>query len=93
MASYAQPSSKDTISLLQYKPFEKLGNSNKFYRTILAKEAFADHITFPHSPSSDPPSQDPLAEIAGLLEEFADVVTEELPIELLPFETYNKLLT
>ena len=50
------PSTKGTISLLQYRPFEKVENSNRFYLTVLARKASTDHITFPNSLSSDPPS-------------------------------------
>jgi len=34
MSSYTLPPSKGTISLLQYKPFEKLQNFNKFYLIV-----------------------------------------------------------
>ena len=36
--SLTTPPTKSTISLLQYKPFEKLGNSNRFYLIVLAKQ-------------------------------------------------------
>lgn len=71
-----------TISLLQYKPFEKLGNSSKFYLTIPAKEASGGHITFLHYPLSDLPSHGPPTEMADLLKEFTNVVPEEVPTKL-----------
>jgi len=78
------PPTKGTISLPQYKPFEKLSNSNRFYLKVLAREASADPITFPNSLSSDPSSQDHPIEIAALLKEFVDIVPEELLGELPP---------
>jgi len=67
------------LSLLQYKPFEKLENSNRFYLTVLTREACANHITFPNSLSSDPPSQGHPAEIVHLLGKFVDIVPEKRP--------------
>ena len=66
LASYTLPPTKGTISHLRHKPFKKLGTSNKFYLTVLAREASADHITFPHPPSSEPPSEGLPAEIMNL---------------------------
>ena len=73
------PPTKDTIPLLQYKPFEKLGKCNRFYFTVLAREASTDHITFPTSLSSDPPSQNHPVQIVNLLKEFVNIVPDELP--------------
>ena len=72
------------ISLLHHRPFERLGNSNKFFLTILVSELASDSIAFPNIPSSDPPLWDLPVEIDDLLEGFDDVVPEELPSELPP---------
>jgi len=73
------PLTKGNISLLQYKIFEKLKNSNRFYLTSLTKEASADHIAFLNSVLSDLTAQDHLVEMAYLLKEFVDII----PVELL----------
>jgi len=78
------PPTTGTISLLQYKPFEKLGNSNRFYLIVLTREASSDHISFLNSLSSDPPSLDQPVETIDLLKLFAGIVLEELPGEFPP---------
>jgi len=75
---------RGTISLLHHRPFERLGNSNKFFLTILARELASDSIAFPNVPSGDLSLRDLPVEIDDLLKEFVDVVPEELPSELHP---------
>jgi len=75
---------KGTIFLLHHRTFERLGNSNKFYLTILARELASNSIAFSNVPSSDLPSEDVPAMIDGLLKEFVDIVPEALPSELPP---------
>lgn len=82
MTSYTLPLMKGTISLLQYKTFEKLGNSNRFYLTVLTRGTSTNPITFPNSPLSEPLSQGPPDEIIDLLKEFANIVPKDLPSEL-----------
>ena len=75
---------KGTISLLHHRSFERLGNSNKFFLTILARELVSDFIAFPNIPLDDLSLRDLLVEINDLLKEFLDVVPENLPSELPP---------
>jgi len=70
-----------TISLLYHRPFERLGNSNEFFLTILARELASDSIGFPNVHLG---AQDLPVEIDDMLKEFGDVVPEELPSELRP---------
>ena len=75
---------RETISHIHHRSFEKLGNSNKFFVTILARELTSDSIVFPNVLSGDLSLQDLPVEIDDLLKEFVDVVPEELPSELPP---------
>ena len=84
---------RGTISLLHHRPFERLGNSNKFFLTILAKELASDSIAFPNVPSGDLSLRDLPVEIDDLLKEFVDVVPEELPSELPPLRDIQHALT
>jgi len=71
-----------TISLLHHRTFERLENSNKFFLTILARELASDSIAFPNILSGDLSLQDLPVEIDDMLQEFVDVVPDELPSEL-----------
>lgn len=75
---------RGTISVLHHRPFARLGNSNEFYLTILARELALDTISFPSSPTSFPPCNGIPNEIAKLHKEFANTVPDELPDELPP---------
>jgi len=84
---------RGTISLLHHKPFERLGNSNKFFLIILARALASDSIAFCNVPSGDLSRQDLPVEIDDLLKEFVDVVPEELPSELPPLRDIQHALT
>ena len=84
---------RGNIFLLHHRPFERLGNSNKFFLTILARKLASYSIAFPNVPSSIPPFQDLLAEIDDILKELADVVPRTFLVSSLPFVIYNMLLT
>ena len=44
---------RKTISHIDHRSFERLGNPNKFFLTILARELTSDSIVFPNVPSGD----------------------------------------
>jgi len=73
---------RGTISLLYHRPFERLGNSNKFFLIILARELASDSIAFPNVPSCDLSIRDLPIGIDNLLKEFVDVIPQELSSEL-----------
>ena len=79
---------KGTIFLLHRRPFVRLGNSTKFYLTILATELVLNSISFPSSPLSVLPSMEIPTEIYGLLNKFVDIVLDDLPLGI-----YNMPLT
>jgi len=74
----------ELIALIHHRPFERLGNSNKFFLTILARELTSNSIAFPNVPSGDLSRQDLLVEMDDLPKEFVDFVPEELPSEVPP---------
>ena len=78
--------STGTLFLIHHRTFERLGNSNKFYLTILARELASNSIFFPSSPPYECPSKGIPYEIDELLKEFANIILDELLGKLPPLK-------
>ena len=77
-----------TISFLHHRPSERLGNSNKFFLTILARELALESIVFPNCLSET--SQ---LRLMTYLKNLWMLSSRNFLVSSLPCVTYNMLLT